>query len=215
LFARRSDPFNGRLRFPPGQSRSPVPRSRADAITVMIFGVGGMFRPGFLTPAQAEELNRMRAALAALDRLGTVPPLTVTRLANGQPVIGMGAGAGGGAGSFWAEITAEGGGPTAYSWKKIELLPSGLFGDADPAVTGELNAYAIPGVTVSVGDIVRMYLSPTKASAFEFTSGVGSENSFDIVTEWEIVEDAGDCTIVPSLVRTITGSFTVGDEHAP
>jgi hypothetical protein len=180
----------------------------------MIFGVGGTFRPGFLTPAQAEELNRMRAALAALDRLGTVPPLTVTRLANGQPVIGMGAGAGG-AGSFWAEITAEGGGPTAYSWKKIELAPSGLFGDADPAVTGELNAYAIPGVTVSLGDIVRMYPSPTKASSFEFTTGVGSENSVDIVTEWEIDDSTTPCTVVPSLVRTVTGSFEVGDEHAP
>lgn len=45
-------------------------------------------------------------------------------------------------------------------------------------------------------------------------SGSGDTNSVDIVTEWEIVE--GDpCTIVPSLVRTITGVFTVGAEHAP
>lgn len=45
-------------------------------------------------------------------------------------------------------------------------------------------------------------------------AGGGDENSVDIVTEWEIVE--GDpCTIVPSLVRTITGVFTVGAEHAP
>jgi hypothetical protein len=152
----------------------PVPRSGPDAISVMIFGVGGTFRPGFLTPAQAEELNRMRAALAALDRMGTVPPLTITRLANGQPVIGMGAGGGGAGSSFWARITAEGGGPVAYSWEKYELAPSGLFQAVTPAVTGELNAYLVPHAVggyvpaADVGAVVRMWPSTTRASSYEF-----------------------------------------------
>lgn len=42
-----------------------------------------------------------------------------------------------------------------------------------------------------------------------------AENSFDMVTEWELDDSTTPCTIVPSLVRTITGRFTVGAEHAP
>lgn len=41
------------------------------------------------------------------------------------------------------------------------------------------------------------------------------ENSFDMVTAWELDDSTTPCTLVPSLVRTITGRFTVGEEHAP
>lgn len=47
------------------------------------------------------------------------------------------------------------------------------------------------------------------------TGPAGSANSFDIVTAWTIDDSTTPCTIVPSLVRTITGVFVVGEEHAP
>lgn len=125
----------------------------------MLFSTAGPFRPGVTTQAQADELNRMRTVLAALEKIGAVPPATVTRGPSGQPIVGvLGGGAGGG--SFWAEITGSGGGPIAFSWKKKELTPAGTYADVDPAVTGEENAYA--------GAVVRMWPSPTKADAFEF-----------------------------------------------
>lgn len=58
----------------------------------MLF-TSGPFKPGYVTEAQAAELNRLWGKVAAFDRLATTAPLTVRRLGDGQVVIGLDVGA--------------------------------------------------------------------------------------------------------------------------
>jgi hypothetical protein len=64
----------------------------------MLF-TSGPFRPGIVTDAQAAELNRLFAKVGALDRIATIPPVTIQRGPGGQPMIGLAGEVGGGDGT--------------------------------------------------------------------------------------------------------------------
>jgi hypothetical protein len=96
----------------------------------MLFS-SGPFRPGYVTQAQADELNRLWGKVAALDGIAGVPPVQVYRGPNGQPVLSLTAG-GGREGIVKGKLDgpmSPGGSATMSVWAAKEGLPQIDTGD--------------------------------------------------------------------------------------